>query len=216
MAIYRDPRAPRVPTDHERRQAEFVAAAGLVILLKWLPPWAAIVLTAALAGYFAFASPRLFPATLRPDEVRQGYPVGKIAHAGMVFFLVLFFRHKLLVAAGAWAILAFGDAAATLAGSRWPLARHLWNREKTLGGTLAFLAAGGIAGFLAVWWVNYPPDPFPARFALLAALPAAGIAAVVESLPIPVEDNVTVPAVAAAFLALFTHPYLLSLNHEIW
>ena len=216
MSIYRDPRIRKVPTDETRRQGEFLAAAALLVLLKWLPPWASIALTLALVGYFAGLSPRLFPATVRPEETAEGYPLGKIAYAGMVFFLVAFFRHKLFVAAGAWAILAAGDAAATLVGARFPLTRHLWNPGKSLGGTLAFVVAGGLAGFLAVQWVNYPPEPFAWRFALAASFPAAALAAIVESLPIPVDDNITVPVAAAAFLALYTHPYLLQANHSIW
>ena len=178
MSIYRDLRIRKVPTDETRRQGEFLAAAALLVLLKWLPPWASIALTLALVGYFAGLSPRLFPATVRPEETAEGYPLGKIAYAGMVFFLVAFFRHKLFVAAGAWAILAAGDAAATLVGARFPLTRHLWNPGKSLGGTLAFVVAGGLAGFLAVQWVNYPPDRPRRRGGLPgplhAPLPVAG------------------------------------------
>ena len=216
MTIYRDPRIRKVPTDETRRQGEFLAAAALIVFLRWLPPWASIALALALVGYFGWLSPRLFPATVRPEESGEPYPLGKTAYAGMVFFLVVFFRHRLFVAAGAWAILAAGDAAATLVGARFPLVRHLWNPEKSLGGTLAFVVAGGIAGFLAVQWVNYPPAPFPWRFALAASLPAAALGAIVESLPLPVDDNVTVPVAAAVFLALYTHPYLLQANHSIW
>jgi dolichol kinase len=217
MALYRDPRARRPRVDEARRKGEFLLAAGVAILLmKWLPPWAVIVTVAALAGYFALASGRLFPNTLRPEEAAGPVPFGKVAHAGMALVLVVFFRHKLLVAAGAWAILAAGDAAATLVGTRVPLLPLPWNREKSAGGVAAFALAAIVAGACAVAWVNYPPEPFTWGFAVRAAVPAALIAAGIESLPVPVDDNITVPVVAAMYLALYTHPYLLPLNHTIW
>ncbi len=59
----------------------------------------------------------------------------------------------------------------------------------------------GVA-FFAGWvggWEAWTPHPVPL---VLAALAATLAAALVESLPLPVDDNWTVPAVATAVLML--------------
>jgi dolichol kinase len=77
------------------------------------------------------------------------------------------------------------DAAAALVGRR--LGRHPWGRlSATVEGSTAFVATGLV---VMIW--------FPA-LALGPALAAVVVAAVVEALPLPVNDNIRVPLVAAA------------------
>lgn len=85
-------------------------------------------------------------------------------------------------------IFSFGDALSTLWGKKHGKTRHLFNPHKTIEGTIA----GVIVGFLVA-------VPF---FPWYAALGAAVIAMIVESLPF-VDDNLTVPlAASAALLAI--------------
>lgn len=85
------------------------------------------------------------------------------------------------------AMLAFGDAASTIAGTLWGKARVHWNESKTWKGAVAFFAVGGVA---AVPFIGI------AAFAYSLAL------AVVETLPADVDDNLLIPVAALALNAL--------------
>lgn len=215
--VFRDSRAG--PSRGEgcnetRRQAELMILALPALFLRAHPsPWILPAIGGALLFWVIFFSPRLLPGTYRPAEIQAGYSPGKIAYAAMVLVLLLLFRGRLFVAAGAWAVMAFGDGAATLAGRRWGGAPVPWNRKKTLAGSLAFVLAGALACAALLKWVNYPLGDFTVAFCLMAGLLAAGAGALVESLPLPVDDNVSVPVTAAAVLAAFSHPILLEFRH---
>jgi len=135
----------------------------------------------------------------------------------------LAFPSRLDIAAAAWGILAFGDGFATLIG-RCFTAEHAknaeknkssagfaisavfsdrlpWNPDKSIAGTLAFIAFGSIAGVGLAWWVRPSIVPVPPLlFTVAAPLVAAVLAALVETLPVRLDDNVSVPATAAAVL----------------
>ncbi len=81
-------------------------------------------------------------------------------------------------------LLAFGDGFSTLVGRKGK-ARLPYNKSKTAGGTAAFFA------FSLISYVFIGP----------AAIPLAALAAIVESLPIPFDDNLTVPLAAILFFA---------------
>ena len=79
------------------------------------------------------------------------------------------------------------DAAAALVGRR--LGQHSWGRfSATVEGSAAFI----VTGLLVIVW-------FPA-LALGPALASVIVAAVVEALPLPLNDNIRVPLVAATIL----------------
>src|SRR5262249_60023140 len=101
------------------------------------------------------------------------------------------------IGAAAWGILAIGDGIATLVGRAvggptWP-----WNREKTLSGSTAFAIGGAAAGVFLAWWcrpaVEHTP---PLLFALVAPVVAAIVAALVETIPVRLDDNLSVAAAA--------------------
>lgn len=83
-------------------------------------------------------------------------------------------------------VLAFGDSLSTLIGQngRW---RIPYNHEKTLEGSLAFIA-GSLLAYLFIG---------PAIF------PLAIVCAIVESLPLPLDDNITIPAAAILFFMFY-------------
>jgi uncharacterized protein (TIGR00297 family) len=142
---------------------------------------------------------------------------------------VLAFPSRLDIAAAAWGILALGDGAATLVGrgvfttinaehaelaernasagsasSALLVRRRLpWNSEKTVAGTLAFVVCGGLGAVALAWWArpNVTPEPSLA-FTIAAPLVAAVAAALVESVPVRLDDNISVPATAAVVLWL--------------
>ena len=108
-----------------------------------------------------------------------------------------------LVAVG-WGILAGGDGAATFAGRAWGGPRWAWNRDKTLVGSAAFVLAGATMGFLLAWAVRgsvvMAGGPPSLVFLAAAALGAALLAAIIETLPIRLDDNLSVSASAALVL----------------
>jgi uncharacterized protein (TIGR00297 family) len=89
--------------------------------------------------------------------------------------------------------MAFGDGFSTVIGKRMPLAPLPWNGSKSWGGFAAFILFGGIAAFGIARVFGAPHD-----VAIAAALIVSAIA---ETLPLGIDDNVTVPFVAAAVLA---------------
>src|SRR5687768_9221178 len=113
-----------------------VAWALLLRVLTW--PQAAALAVAALL-FNAFVLPRAGGrAIFRPDDVRRGIPAGILYYPLAVLLLILCFRHRLDIAAAAWAILAVGDGMATLVGRRVNGVRIAWNHDKTWAGTIAF------------------------------------------------------------------------------
>ncbi len=135
-----------------------------------------------------------FGSLMRPRE--KELPQGKVVVNGATwamisaFILVLFFPVQ--VAAFAFTIFMLGDAAAALAGRRLGRIR-LGGSTKTLEGSLAFLATALLISLF-----------FPGIHFWHGA--ASSLAAcIAEALPIPLDDNLRVPLVAA--LALLAVQY---------
>ncbi len=184
------------------RQVVHITMGGFALLLRYLTwPQAAVMATSALV-FNLFVLPRVGGRALyRPVDAARGYPPGILLYPLAVLLLVLVFPTRPDIVAAAWGILACGDGFATLAGQRIAGAPLPWNRGKTVAGTIAFAAAGGVAAVLLARWtapaVQPPPDP---RFLLWAPLAAASVAALVETIPVRLDDNISVPAAAAVVL----------------
>lgn len=124
-------------------------------------------------------------------------------HTGILIYplsvlaLILFYPRHMEIAAGAWAIMALGDGAAGLVGASLAGPPLPWNRAKTWSGFLAFVVAGTAGAYALMRWVQ--PALAPERVVLVAAA-AAVAGALVESLPIGLDDNVSVPLVCGALI----------------
>lgn len=190
----------------DARQWTHIGPVAFAFLLKFLTWWQAAALAAAALAFNVAVLPRVGGRRLyRPiDEVR-GFPLGIVLYPLSVLLMILVFPTRLDIVAAAWAILALGDGAATLVGRRvggreWP-----WNRDKTVAGTLAFVVCGAAGALLLAWWTRSAVTAQPALwFVILAAIAAAAIAAFVETIPVRLDDNISVPASAAAVLWLAT------------
>ena len=69
-----------------------------------------------------------------------------------------------------------------------------WNREKSVAGSAALVIAGGAAGAFLCWWCRPVIIPPPYLwFSLAAPIAAALVAAAVETIPIRLDDNLSVP-----------------------
>ena len=131
------------------------------------------------------------------ESFSRGPLAGIILSPIAILALVLFFPHHLEVVAGAWTMLALGDAMADVAGVAWPSKRLAWNAAKTWSGFAAFIIAGALGAFVLTLWIV--PTVAPER-ALCLCLATAAVGALAESLPIRLDDNISVPLVSGAFM----------------
>jgi uncharacterized protein (TIGR00297 family) len=104
-----------------------------------------------------------------------------------------------------WAVLAWGDGMASIAGLALGGARLPWNAGKSWTGLFAFVVFGaaGAAAFTG-WTLRLPPANWFSPRILGLAVPLAIVCALVESLPTTLDDNVTVPLTGAVTLPLLT------------
>ncbi len=140
----------------------------------------------------------------RDPEQAKGYPLGILLYPLAVLALVLVFRGEdRWMAAAVWGLLAFGDGMASLAGQLLGGPRLPWNERKSWAGSLAFICFGTLgAGVLAAWTLGLPVGMAVSSRILALTLPVATLAALVESMPTTLDDNLTVPLVGAIALVL--------------
>jgi dolichol kinase len=181
-------------------RAAIHAATGLVALgLGVFPSW--FVLAGAIGG--VVVGWVVIPMT--PIEARLRRP-GEPFFGGLrtyplaVLGLVVAFLHAPSRAAAAWAVLAAGDAAASLVGRHVPTPHLLGHPKATWSGTGAFVLVGSLAAFAVGRFVESTGGgPLGPAWAPIAA---AGAGALVDLVRIPPDDNVPIAAAAGAALAL--------------
>jgi uncharacterized protein (TIGR00297 family) len=234
---------PTTAHSETARQWVHVGSGLFALLLRVLDGRQAATLAFAALAFNAALLPRLGGKRLyRPVDHERGFPLGILLYPLSVLMLTLAFPSRLDIAAAAWGILAFGDGFATLAGrartegtaktaviaeqnsisanpavSAVPSGRIPWNPDKSWAGTLAFVVCGGAAAVALAAWVRpavMPPPPM--AFTIGAPLAAAVIAALVETIPVRLDDNISVPLAAALvlWLASLMTPSSLELSHE--
>ena len=216
-------------TTHSERARQWVhiGSGGFALLLRVLTGWQAAAMAATALVFNLVLLPRIGGRRLyRPVDHERGFPLGILLYPLAVLLLILAFPARLDIAAAAWGILAFGDGFATLAGRAVSLnaeaaeladknrsfsansansaflSRRLpWSPDKSIAGTMAFVGIGSLAGVALAWWVRPAVTPLPPlAFTIAAPLAAAVLAGLVETIPIRLDDNISVPAAAAAVL----------------
>ncbi len=185
------------------RKALHVAMGGFAFLLAYLTWWeAALCALAALANNL-FLLPRIGGRRVfRGAAAREGRDPGIVLYPVSVLALILLFPHRLEIAAVGWGFLAFGDGLATVAGTLLGRASGPlpWNRAKSWAGLAGFLGGGVPLALVLFAWVGRQPLTSSAT----AAIVATGIAmAIVESLPLRLNDNLSVPLGAGSLLYAF-------------
>ena len=179
-------------TNETLRKTLHIAFGLFAFTLKWVPWWAAaLVAAAAVLGNWMLLH-RVVGRAVSRDA--RGFDVGIVAYPVAVLLLILVFRERLHYAAIAWVLLAFGDGVATLAGRSVRLGPLPWNRDKSWGGLVAFVLAGGAGAFAVSTWLGYPD--------IVVVLVVTFVAAIVESLPLGIDDNLSVPFAAAVALVI--------------
>jgi len=128
--------------------------------------------------------------------------LGIVAYPAAVFVLVLLFWSRPEFAAAVWAILAFGDGFATIAGKNLASPPLPWNPEKSVAGSLGFIAAGIPGAYAAFHFVGRHESLSLAGIALVSTVVV--ICGVVESLPLNLDDNLTIPVSGALSIWLLS------------
>jgi uncharacterized protein (TIGR00297 family) len=176
---------------------------GWALVLRWLT-WPQAAALAAIALLFNWlVLPHVGGRSLyREADRARGYPIGILLYPFVVLLLTLIFRDRLDIVAAVWGVLAAGDGAATLVGRRVTSRRVPWNAEKSLAGTTAFIVFGALAGGLLGWWASARFDtPYSLYYWLAAGVLAAAMAALAETMPVRLDDNISVAAAAALVFA---------------
>ena len=187
----------------DARQVVHICAGLAALLLRWLTWFEATMLASLAVTFNMYALHRLGGARLfRADEHgRWRVKSGIVLYPASVLGLLLLLPSRPDIVAASWGVLAAGDGAATLVGRYLPIAPLPWNRHKSVGGTVAFGIFGALAAWGLLWWCADRIIP-PAFwwYPLAAGLTAAIAAAAVETIPISLDDNVSVAATAAAVM----------------
>ena len=187
----------------DARQVVHISAGLAALSLRWLTWFEATMLASLAVTFNMYGLHRLGGARLfRADEHgRWRAKSGIVLYPASVLGLLLLLPSRPDIVAAAWGVLAAGDGAATLAGRYLPIAPLPWNRHKSLGGTLAFAVFAALAAFGLLWWCAdriIPPTFW--WYPIAAGLSAALAAAAVETIPVSLDDNVSVAATAAAVM----------------
>jgi len=198
-------------TNETKRKIEHIVPVVFVLLLRYLNTWQALLFAFVGIMYGLFLSKMLVKSAFRKHEREKGFSSGKLIYGVMVFILILLFYKKMYIVAGAWAIMSLGDGCSNIFGKAYGKKKLPWNPEKSWIGSAAFVFFGGLGAAILMWWVNQGhaftqatlgqmQTPLIWSYFFISAFLAAFLAAGVESLPLKINDNITVPLTAGLFL----------------
>jgi len=192
----------RSPHSETLRQWVHIGFGAVALLLPFLHWYQATILTACAIVFNISLLKKIAGGRLhRPVELDKTLPVGLVLYPTSILVLLLMLPSRVDIVAAAWGILAAGDGAATLVGRRYGVRRWPWNRGKSVAGSVALIVAGGAAGAFLCWWCRPAIIPPPyVWFSIGAPIAAALAAAAVETVPIRLDDNLSVPFTAAGTL----------------
>lgn len=174
-------------TSGEWQRKAVHAGMGLFALaLRWLDWRGAAACAAAALAFNVLVMPRIGRRLYRDGLPRRHDP-GIVAYPAVVLLLVLVFgRTDLPLVAAVWAMMAFGDPAAAIAGRTVGGPALPWNPSKTWVGLLAgwaFALGASLAVFAFV-------ARRPGADTVLVLLVGASIYAFLESVRAGIDDNV--------------------------
>ncbi len=187
----------RISPAEWRRKAVHAGMGLFALTLRWLDWKAAAALAFAAFLFNLFLLPRIGRGIYR--DAGRKRDTGIVAYAAMVLVLVLLFRGRYLpIAAAVWAMMAFGDPAAAIAGRLAGGPRLPWNREKTWIGLLSNWAVAGAAAVLVFRFVAARRLEVEAVAMLVGG---AALFAFLESVRSGVDDNLVAALPVAFFFA---------------
>jgi len=168
-----------------KRKAVHAGIGLFALTLRWLD-WrvaAACAFAALLANVILL--PRFARGIYRDPSAR--HDAGIVAYPAMVLLLLLVFSGKHVpIAAAVWAMMAFGDPAASIAGRTVGGPTLPWNPGKTWVGLLSNWAVGGAASVLVFLFVSRRA---PAVDSVAILMIGSAIYAFLESVRAGIDDN---------------------------
>jgi len=179
---------------------------GLLPFLLWaIPhqdPWGPALVNVVVALFVAIVGlavtrPQLFA---RPGE--RDFRPSVLGYALPIFAALSLCRGREEIGLMTLVVLAWGDGSATLGGMLLGGRPLPWNPSKTWAGTLCFVACATPIAALVYWGEARPTVEFGS--ALLIALGTCAVSAVVESVPLRMNDNLRVGATAAILGGVLT------------
>jgi uncharacterized protein (TIGR00297 family) len=188
------------PHSEDARKLVHIGFGACAFLLRALTWQQAALLAAIALAFNVVVMPRVGRGIYRPADLLRKYAHGIIFYPVAVLLLILAFPLRLDIAASAWAILALGDGMASLVGKRVRSPRLPWNADKSIAGSMAMFVFGSIGGIVLLWWCSPAATPPPMWYVVAAPIAAAFVAALVETMPVRLDDNLSVPAAAASVL----------------
>ncbi|MFQ6136953.1 MAG: diacylglycerol/polyprenol kinase family protein [Candidatus Hydrothermarchaeales archaeon] len=169
-----------------------------IIWVGWLPSTVAICAMLIATVLIAEGHKRgrrlpllstLIDSTERPEVIEESPAKGAIRFfIGALASLLIFGLIDLNVASASIIILALGDSASTLVGKNFGRHKILYNREKSWEGTIAGLVFALIG---AQVFVKLP-----------IAIAGAIAAMLIESVPLKIDDNITIPTFSGLMMSL--------------
>ncbi len=192
----------RLEPSEIRRKAVHLGCGFLALSLRWLTWEQALVVALAAVAFNAIALPLLGGrGLLRDPERARGFAPGVLLYPVAVALVIAAFGpfRGLTVPAMAWALLAFGDGAAGLAGLSFGRRRLPWNPRKSVEGLVAHVALGAAGATAVGAFVSRADQGLGpgALVILMAAIAAALVTAFMETLDGGVDDNLVVPILGA-------------------
>ena len=195
------------------RQLTHIFAGSFALLLRWTHWWQAAVLAIAALLFNVLVLPAFGRNVFRPGDLDRVMRSGIAIYPLSVLALILCFPHRPDIVAVSWIVLAVGDGLATMVGAHVRTAALPWNRAKSFGGLVAFVAGASMGGIaIAVWTARGMATPPPQWFLIGAPVVAALVAGFVETVPIGLNDNISVPFTAAFVMWSLTHIEAASLS----
>ena len=181
------------------RKVVHMSFGGVALALRFLGPWWSMVCAGTAVLFNFLVLPRIGGRYLwREQETERGSSLGILLYPISVLLLLIAFHRRLEVVAAIWGILAFGDGMASLVGMS--LGRHKlpWNSDKSWVGTAAFFLFGAVSATFLLMWTA--PGVYSLPFAATLCGVTAAFAALLESMPQGLDDNIGVPLLAGLFL----------------
>jgi uncharacterized protein (TIGR00297 family) len=197
-----------LPAGEARRKAIHAGMGLFALALPFLSWWQAALCALAAFAFNLAVLPAIVGHRLVSERTGSG-DRGVLLYPLVVLGMILLFPHRLELVALGWGVLAFGDSAAGVVGMKWGRSPLPWNPAKTWEGVAAYTVAGTLGGAaLASWYgvvvvaqAGGVSGSLASQLAallgmalLFAVLPVAA-AALLESVPHGLDDNVLPPLV---------------------
>ncbi len=199
----------RLSTREWRRRLVHMVPGLLPLILLNIPHrdplagWAKSGIVVAVLGMSVFALRRR--SLFERQGENAGWQVSVLSYAVITLAFLLGLPAQPELGMAVTMIIAFGDGSATLAGLLARGRKLPWNQAKSWAGLIAFLASAIPLATLIYWAEARPGIPLPVACACV--VPAVAAAAIAESLPVRLNDNLRV-GVTAGLTILVTHSLL--------